>query len=59
MDPSNLTMAVAIAVVLLVVFVALRVVLKITHVLFTLGCLAIIVLAVLGVLFGGLALPVR
>ncbi len=50
----DLTAAVVIGVVLLIVFVLIRVVLKITHMLFTFGCLAVIVLAVAVVLFSGL-----
>jgi hypothetical protein len=55
----TLTIALAIGIVLLVAFFLVRIVLKVTHIAFTVGCLAIIVLAVLFVLFGGLPLPVR
>ncbi len=49
----DLTSALAIGVALLIVFVIIRVVLKITHMLFTFGCLGLIVLAVAVVLFTG------
>ena len=55
----TLTIALAIGIVLLVAFFLVRIVLKVTHIAFTVGCLAIIVLAVLFILFGGLPLPVR
>jgi hypothetical protein len=37
---------------LIVLFIVIRVVLKITHTLLTLGCLAVIALAVLAAVFG-------
>lgn len=59
MPTSTLTIALALGIVLIVGFFLVRIVLKVTHIAFTVGCLAIIVLAVLFVLFGGLPLPVR
>ena len=59
MPTSTLTMALVLGIVLVVVFFLVRIVFKVTHIVFTVGCLAIIVLAVLFILFGGLPLPVR
>ncbi len=50
---ANLGTALVIGLGLVVLFIIIRVVLKITHMLFTLGCLALIVIAVLVLIFTG------
>ncbi len=49
----NLGTALAVGVGLLILFILIRVVLKITHIVVTVGCLAIIVIAVIAVFFSG------